>query len=838
MRLRALLVGSLAIALAVPAAAQVKVREHGDKKNDVEVREHPAKDKDKNKDKGGVVVREHDKKGITVSGYAPTSGPVGTRVTINGSGFLKTTKVVVGGKPVKSLNTDTTLTFDIPKKFGDGSILVRHPGHANDVVVGTFQVVADPELVSFAPPSGAAGTRVEILGSGFMQGDQVLFNGKVLGASEFAPNRIVVTIPQTAQTDFFTVARPNGAQSKSKKQFKVVQPAPTITSFSPTSGPPGTQVRITGSNFDPTARVAYGRFPLQVTARTETTLDVVVPTNATTSETFAVKGASGGAMATQPFVLVLNPEISRFQPLWGAPGSKVEIFGSHFRPGDSVLLGNAPIQVTNLDEAKVTVVIPQGARSDLFHIRRGGATVASATKPFEVVLAPTISGFSPTGGPAGTQVTITGTNFGPETRVVYGAQNLPVKSNNGTQIVVEVPRNATNQTFAVRNRGGEAISAQSFQVYTYSTISSVAPLSGAAGTRVMIRVQNFNSTDVFFLGNVSLPIVERTPEGYVVTIPAQAQSGNIEWESYGKRTVSRFKFTVLQPPAISSFSPTAGPVGTQVTITGANFSNKTAVFFESLPCQVIKRTLPTQLTVVIPQNASGTGFLWVDDAGSRQRSSQTYQVVPPPVISSISPNQGQVGAQVTIMGANFTNAATVWYGDVGRLQMPIVKRTLPNKLIVTVAAGGAAADFIWVEDGGQRVRSQEQFRIVTLPSATSVNPLSGPVGTRVTLTGANFTGNTKVWLGTLACPIEKRSPNEIVFSIPAGAKGRQTITLEDNGQKVATTVAFEVVDPPPPTEPADKHHDHAHEHPHKADDHHHHPHAHPHKNGATHHHPY
>jgi hypothetical protein len=174
--------------------------------------------------------------------------------------------------------------------------------------------------------------------------------------------------------------------------------------------------------------------------------------------------------------------------------------------------------------------------------------------------------------------------------------------------------------------------------------------------------------------------------------------------------------------------------------------------------------------------------------------------------------------------------------------MPIVKRQGPGKLIVTVPAGGAPADYIWIEESQQRIRSREQFRVLTLPTVAAVSPLAGPVGTQVTLTGQNFTGNTKVYFGQLAATIVKRNgPNELVIAIPTGARGKSPFTVEDQGERITTSQVFEVFEtanPPPPSGDDASHHEHAHNHPHPVGDHHHHPHAHPHKPGATHHHPY
>ncbi len=80
---------------------------------------------------------------------------------------------------------------------------------------------------------------------------------------------------------------------------------PTISSFSPTSGPIGTTVTITGTNFDPTASnniVYFGAVKATVTAATSTSLSVTVPTGVTYQPiTVTVNGLT--AYSNAPFIV-------------------------------------------------------------------------------------------------------------------------------------------------------------------------------------------------------------------------------------------------------------------------------------------------------------------------------------------------------------------------------------------------------------------------------------------------------------------------------------------------------------------------------------------------------
>jgi hypothetical protein len=65
-----------------------------------------------------------------ITNFSPTSGPVGTSVTINGISLQQTTKVTFGGLPASSItvNSDTQVTASVPSGARTGKITVTTPG--------------------------------------------------------------------------------------------------------------------------------------------------------------------------------------------------------------------------------------------------------------------------------------------------------------------------------------------------------------------------------------------------------------------------------------------------------------------------------------------------------------------------------------------------------------------------------------------------------------------------------------------------------------------------------------------------------------------------------------
>jgi hypothetical protein len=77
------------------------------------------------------------------------------------------------------------------------------------------------------------------------------------------------------------VTGPSGTLT-SNKQFRVT---PQVKGFSPTSGPPGTTVVITGESFTQATGVQLAsKFPMSFTVDSDTQITAIVPADGTTGE--------------------------------------------------------------------------------------------------------------------------------------------------------------------------------------------------------------------------------------------------------------------------------------------------------------------------------------------------------------------------------------------------------------------------------------------------------------------------------------------------------------------------------------------------------------------------
>jgi hypothetical protein len=103
--------------------------------------------------------------------------------------------------------------------------------------------------------------------------------------------------------------------------------------------------------------------------------------------------------------------------------------------------------------------------------------------------APTITSFSPTSGPVGSSVTITGTNFTGATSVKFNGVTATFIVNSATKITATVPTGATTGPISVTTAGGTATSTSNFTVTTPHLRSITLGLRGHLVARGVVSVE-------------------------------------------------------------------------------------------------------------------------------------------------------------------------------------------------------------------------------------------------------------------------------------------------------------------------------------------------------------
>lgn len=322
------------------------------------------------------------------------------------------------------------------------------------------------------------------------------------------------------------------------------------------------------------------------------------------------------------------------------------------------------------------------------------------------VPAPAISSISPGAGPVGTNVTITGSNFGATqgtstvtfngvsaTPTNWSNANItcPVPAGAGTgPVVVTVGSSSSNGfTFTVADTGmiagtvsragdavgvnGALIEALQSGVVKGSGTSDAnggyaiaGLLSGtydvrASATRYITQTQNGvvvsapNSSPLNFSLVDAGPITNIYDElgRLVAVVDPTGETATYSYDAVGNlQSITRSNSSQL---SIIEFTPDKGPIGAPVTIYGTAFSQTPAenvVKFNGITATVIAST-PTQITTTVPVGAT-TGLITVTNASGMATSNTPFTIgSDAPIITSFTPNIGTAGTSVNISGSNF-----------------------------------------------------------------------------------------------------------------------------------------------------------------------------------------
>ncbi len=190
-------------------------------------------------------------------------------------------------------------------------------------------------------------------------------------------------------------------------------------------------------------------------------------------------------------------------------------------------------------------------------------------------------------------------------------------------------------------------------------------------------------------------------------------------------------------PVITSFTPTSGLVGREVTITGANFTGATSVEFHATVASSFTVVNDTTINATVPVAATSGSISIATDAGTAISTAAFTVTTPPapPTISDFTPQAMLPGAVVMITGTNLTGATAVMFNGIAATSFTVVSATS----ITATAPAGVTAGKITVTTGAGTATSVSSFTLFSI--ITGANPTDNAA--MVWVPGATFTMGSK-----------------------------------------------------------------------------------------------
>ena len=160
---------------------------------------------------------------------------------------------------------------------------------------------------------------------------------------------------------------------------------------------------------------------------------------------------------------------------------------------------------------------------------------------------------------------------------------------------------------------------------------------------------------------------------------------------------------------------------------------------------------------------------------------------PPPTIDAFAPPSGTPGTSVGITGTNLNGATAVKFAGTS------ASFTVDSATHVTATVPGGAADGpISVVTPRGTAASATAFDVIPIPTLSSFGPLSGPVGTLVTLFGTNLSEIGTVAFGGVPSSFTVVSPTQLRATVPPAARTGK-ITATSAGGTATSAATFKVL---------------------------------------------
>jgi phosphodiesterase/alkaline phosphatase D-like protein len=294
--------------------------------------------------------------------------------------------------------------------------------------------------------------------------------------------------------------------------------------------------------------------------------------------------------------------------------------------------------------------------------------------------------------------------------------------------------------------------------------------------------------------------VALSSDGYTALIGGPADNTNIG-----------AAWAFVNPPTVSSVSPSAGPTAgkTSVTITGTNFNEAAAVTFGTSSATSFEVTSPTSITAIAP---AGTGTVEVSvttSGGTSTGSGDQFTYVPPPTVetkpaSPVTQTTATLNATVNPNGGEVSKCEFEYGTTTEYKSTPVSCSSLPGKGTTAVAVSASVTGLtanttyhfriVATNGTGTSEGSDETFKTLPEPPTVVTKAASSVAQTTATLNATvNPNGGSvsecKIEYGTNT---EYKSGAATCTSSPGSGESAVTVSAEVAGLTANTTYHFRI----------------------------------------------
>jgi hypothetical protein len=555
----------------------------------------------------------------TVTSLAPPNGPVGTNVTITGTGFAPGATVTFNGTTATTVtvNSATQITATVPAGATTGNVVVTtSAGSSNAAAANVFTVTVPTTVTSITTattsPTNSGSISYTVTFANSVTGLTVSnfsLSPTVTGASVSSVSgsgttyTVVVSTGSGDGTLQLNLANSTGL-SPSVSNVPFAGPAITIDKTRPS-------VAISSTAGGNNGTTATTPIPFTVTFSEAVTGfvagDVTVSNGAITAGSFSGSGATYTFNVTPSgsgSTVAVNIATNVAQDAAGNGNTAASQFSITYQ---QPLVANAQAVTVNLDANGNATLTANSVNNN----STGAGTLTYTIQKIAF-------GYISEGTTPLTLTTPNGANF---TQIRFASYGTPTNSTSGNYSLGSC--NASNSLAAAQNA---YVGRSSGSMYASNTDTRNNPVLGdpCGGTPKALAVQAAYSADA---ASLAYDCTEAGKTQYVLLTVTNGTS----------TSTSVAQVTVNAPPTatISSVSPTTAQRGATVTVAGTNLSGVSSVTVNGAAATVSNLT-STGFTFVVPGTAAfGTGSIVVATPCA-QTLTNPFSVTAPALTATVS----------------------------------------------------------------------------------------------------------------------------------------------------------------------------------------------------------
>lgn len=361
---------------------------------------------------------------------------------------------------------------------------------------------APVSVTAVAPEQFPAGATITISGAGFVAGDTVKLDGKLLGELVVDGQSIRGVVPAKATAGKkLTVHR--GKRKLGELTSFTFVPAPKLSAASPKFASPGETVKLTGKGLA-TVTLTVGGVSVPVQEQSKTTLKFVVP-EALQTGVVEVTSVGGVAQLKKEYEVFRAPVLSAAEPAAGFEGDSFTLKGEHLAGKVTFKLGSKTQKASEQGETQAILKLAKGSKTGTLTAKARGKTGSLAAE-FTVHPTPLLTTVPKEVGAPG-ELKVSGKHLDAVTTWRLGQVELsPAQAASAGKVVLVIPANApSDQPLVAVSQGREFASKKPVATVKTPVVRGLAfwPVDDDRVEGV-IRGADFSSKTTFKLGGKSL----------------------------------------------------------------------------------------------------------------------------------------------------------------------------------------------------------------------------------------------------------------------------------------------------------------------------------------------